>query len=151
MEAVEGDVGPAERERAPRRRQEQHPSSREPDLQRARRANGDKEQEQGPPGVSVRRGPQDGEAQPEAEEPGELQRGEIALRGEDQGEVPHAVAEQVQVRVQEVPLGFKPPVPLQRLVPLVQQVQEQIPQLQLLLKEPQQESAATWERTVALP
>ncbi|KAK1884866.1 NK-tumor recognition protein [Dissostichus eleginoides] len=64
---------------------------------------GDKESEPGATGVSVRRGPEDRSAQPEAEERGELQRGEVSVRGDNT--IPQEVS-------------------LQRLVPVLQPVQE---------------------------
>lgn len=118
MEASERNVGSPGRRRAAARRPK-GPTSGDP--RRAEREDGDQEHEPRAAGISVRRGPQDGAAQPEAEEPGELQRGAVRLRGK------YALPE-------EIPLGLQPPVPLQRLVPLLQQVQESIPQLQLHLQ-----------------
>lgn len=97
------------------------PTSREPDLQQAGGKNGDKKQKPGPTGISVRWGSEDCTAQPEAEEPGELQRGKIPICREDEW---NTLPKEIQVRVQEVSLRFQSQVPLQRLVPLLQQVQE---------------------------
>lgn len=49
------------------------PASREPEVRRQRSEDGDKKQKPGPTGLFVRRGAQNSPAQPEAEEPGELQ------------------------------------------------------------------------------
>lgn len=126
MEAFERNVSPTERPHGARQRSER-PGG--PECLGAGSEDGDKEPEPGATGVSVRRGPEDRSAQPEAEERGELQRGEVSVRRDNT--IPQKVS-------------------LQRLVPVLQPVQEPVPELQLLLQEPQQESEETEKRAVAL-